>query len=296
MNMLSSDIQRKEIAAGRHIAAKYDEAYETLFYERIRKHIAQQIVAKEAHPIRILDLGCGTGNLTKYLCSPGSASDCYGIDISPDMLAIAKAKLSGAHFVVGIAERLPFERQSFDAVAGFSVLHHLPDLTHTFTEICRVLKPGGSFLFGEPAQSTLEERPMIRRAFELPLYPLYRIVRKKNQAALRVVETIDFHKFETRVHRHLSEAEVLEALETCSSTYHMQFELQRFDILASWIGNHLLSTKIDHMIFSVLWRLDRFLSSALPPCCHEMLIAGTIHPETSTSHRPRVTSPKKKTD
>lgn len=99
---------------------------------------------------RVLDVGCGSGNLTltakKYVGASGSV---YGIDASPEMIELArkKAKRSGSEaiFEVGLIENLPYPDATFDVVISRLVIHHLPDdlKRQGFTEMFRVLKPGG---------------------------------------------------------------------------------------------------------------------------------------------------------
>ncbi len=114
---------------------------------------------------KVLDVGCGSGNLTltakRYAGSSGSA---YGIDASPEMIEVArkKAKQSGTNvtFEVGLIEQLPFPEATFDVVISRLVIHHLPDdlKRQGFAEIFRVLKPGGVFFltdFKSPANPIL---------------------------------------------------------------------------------------------------------------------------------------------
>ena len=75
-----------------------------------------------------------------------------GLDLSADLLAKARARLTGAPNVVlhrGNAEQMPYAASSFDAVYGSSVLHHL-DLDRALAEVFRVLRPGGRCVFTEP--------------------------------------------------------------------------------------------------------------------------------------------------
>jgi ubiquinone/menaquinone biosynthesis C-methylase UbiE len=99
---------------------------------------------------KVLDVGCGTGDLTltarKYAGASGSA---YGIDASLEGIAIArkKAKRSGSEtvFEVGLIENIAYPDATFDVVISRLVIHHLPDdlKRQGFAEIFRVLKPGG---------------------------------------------------------------------------------------------------------------------------------------------------------
>ncbi len=114
---------------------------------------------------KVLDVGCGTGNLTltakKYVGASGSV---YGIDASPEMIGEArkKAKHSSleAVFEVGLIEKLPYPDATFDVVISRLVIHHLPDdlKRRGFAEIFRVLKPGGLLFladFNPPANPIL---------------------------------------------------------------------------------------------------------------------------------------------
>ncbi len=115
---------------------------------------------------KILDVGCGTGNLTltakKYAGPSGSV---YGIDASPEMIEEArkKAKRSGlpATFEIGLIEKLPYPDATLDIVINRLVVHHLPDdlKRRGFAEIFRVLKPGGRLFlvdFNPPANPLLK--------------------------------------------------------------------------------------------------------------------------------------------
>jgi SAM-dependent methyltransferase len=78
-------------------------------------------------------------------------------DISPGMLESLETTACelgvAVRTVVGGAEQLPFEDQSFDFVFGHAVLHHIPDLGRAFAEFARVLRPGGRVAFcGEPSR------------------------------------------------------------------------------------------------------------------------------------------------
>ena len=113
----------------------------------------------------VLDVGCGTGNLTltaKPYAAP-SGKIC-GIDASPEMIAVARQKAARAGldvvFDVGLIEQLAFPDASFDVVLNRLVIHHLPDdlKRQAFAELLRVLKPGGHLLiadFNPPANPVL---------------------------------------------------------------------------------------------------------------------------------------------
>ncbi len=117
---------------------------------------------------KVLDVGCGTGNLTLTAKSyVGESGIVYGIDASPEMIEEAqkKAKRSGYNnsevvFEVGLIEKIPYPNATFDVVINRLVIHHLPDdlKRQGFAEIFRVLKPGGRIFiadFNPPANPFL---------------------------------------------------------------------------------------------------------------------------------------------
>jgi len=99
--------------------------------------------------MKILELGCGTGYFTRELVKTGAMIT--AIDISPDLLEIARNGISGKNLVFCLenAYGMSFPENMFDRVIGSSVLHHL-DLRKALGEICRVLRPGGMVCFTEP--------------------------------------------------------------------------------------------------------------------------------------------------
>ena len=92
-------------------------------------------------PGRILDAACGTGRHSQWLVAKGH--DVIGVDVSPDMLARARAKLPGGRFEQGDLTALPLPDASVDAALCALALVHLPDLRPAFTELARVVRPGG---------------------------------------------------------------------------------------------------------------------------------------------------------
>ena len=105
---------------------------------------------------KVLDVGCGTGSLTLTAHSyAGPSEKVHCIDAAPEMIEVAKKKASRSGlevvFGVGLIEKLAFPNAAFDVVINRLVLHHLPDdLKRTaFSEILRVLRPGGHLLIAD---------------------------------------------------------------------------------------------------------------------------------------------------
>jgi SAM-dependent methyltransferase len=93
---------------------------------------------------KVLDYGCGEGLWSFYMAERGA--EVTAIDISEVAVEQARKRL---RFLSMDAEETDFEDDSFDLICGTAILHHL-DLRKCFTEIARVLRPGGSAIFLEP--------------------------------------------------------------------------------------------------------------------------------------------------
>jgi trans-aconitate methyltransferase len=97
----------------------------------------------EARPgERILDLGCGDGQLTQRIVSTGASV--VGLDGSPQMAAAARSR--GIAVDEGSAESMPYAAGSFDAVFSNAALHWVRDHDAMMSEVRRVLKRGGRFV------------------------------------------------------------------------------------------------------------------------------------------------------
>lgn len=91
---------------------------------------------------RILDLGCGDGQLTLRIAATGAAVQ--GVDASAAMAAAARAR--GVEAAVAAGEALPYADGAFDAVFSNAALHWVRDQDAMMAEVRRVLRPGGRFV------------------------------------------------------------------------------------------------------------------------------------------------------
>jgi ubiquinone/menaquinone biosynthesis C-methylase UbiE len=90
----------------------------------------------------VLECGCGTGLILERVNR--FARRAAGIDLSPGMLELAKAR--GLDVREGSVTALPFEDASFDVACSFKVLAHVPDIGKALSEMARVTRPGGVIL------------------------------------------------------------------------------------------------------------------------------------------------------
>lgn len=110
-------------------------------------------VAMLTHSIKsnmhVLEIGCGTGVLSKEILHKGSSLT--ALDISSDLINVAKSNNADPRieFLTGNANQMIFDDNTFDAVIGSSVLHHL-EIDRSLGELYRVLKPEGFICFTEP--------------------------------------------------------------------------------------------------------------------------------------------------
>jgi ubiquinone/menaquinone biosynthesis C-methylase UbiE len=97
---------------------------------------------------RILEIGCGIGSVVFELSRQGY--DISGIDISGEAIAYGLKKYGDIRLEVQAAETLPYEDQSFDVVLSFDLFEHIARIDKHISEVWRVLRSGGYYLFQTP--------------------------------------------------------------------------------------------------------------------------------------------------
>lgn len=129
------------------IANRYESDHAEIFNEHEQQRLigaltmARDAVITDSSVLRALDVGCGSGNLTKRLQQ-------IGFSVTASDISVAFLQKVGAnygvetHLLSGTGlEGVPDD--TYDMVAAYSVLHHIPDYIGMVEEMCRVLKPGG---------------------------------------------------------------------------------------------------------------------------------------------------------
>ena len=119
--------------------------------ERGHRPVGEQAIAKmRVNPeARVLDVGCGSGWATRLLADYASNGRVAGIDISDDMVELARES-SQSHanvdYEVASAEKLPFADNEFTHAFSMESLYYYRNVLQALKEIHRVLKPGGLFV------------------------------------------------------------------------------------------------------------------------------------------------------
>ncbi|MHB0915055.1 MAG: class I SAM-dependent methyltransferase [Thermoleophilia bacterium] len=119
------------------------------------KAFREQIIAaaEVAYGQRVLDVNCGTGTLAMLMFPRAGLGNVTGIDLSPQMISMARKKAGGgeAQFFEANAEKLPFADRSFDRVTMSLAFHEMnrEGRRNALAEIRRVLVPGGRLVIAD---------------------------------------------------------------------------------------------------------------------------------------------------
>lgn len=116
----------------------------------VTRHIEQLITCGDLKSNdKILEVGAGIGRFSQLLHARGL--DVTASDISPELIASLEQRSPDIPTFVSDVNELPTQHNDrYDAVVGFFMLHHLPDLTAAFKGMAAMLKPGGKIIFCEP--------------------------------------------------------------------------------------------------------------------------------------------------
>ncbi len=94
----------------------------------------------------MLDAGCGTGAMLRLFEKDIPGKSYCGIDLSTEMIRVAKENSSSIDFRQGDCEALPFADDSFDVITCSMSFHHYPNVEKFFANVYRTLKPNGRFI------------------------------------------------------------------------------------------------------------------------------------------------------
>lgn len=152
-------IQKEEVARYRAAGKETHPVVKRLRQFRLAAYIE---MAHEAFKLndkpKILDVGCGGGNMLIRLARDGA--NCYGIDLLVEAslfptIEKAKAERVNIHLCCGVGENLPFDDEIFDEVLFMSVIQYVQDQKRCLHEVKRVLKDGGLLLVTVPSSRSI---------------------------------------------------------------------------------------------------------------------------------------------
>ncbi len=125
----------------RYLAARYDEKWAFYVEATVRETMRRLPLYFGDH---MLDVACGTGAFLQAVAAAHPKVRLAGVDISPEMLAVARQRLPvGVKLQVASADALPFRDDSFDIVVTTSAFHFFRVPNEVLNEMRRILRPGG---------------------------------------------------------------------------------------------------------------------------------------------------------
>jgi ubiquinone/menaquinone biosynthesis C-methylase UbiE len=172
------DRQHQQIAQNielhEKIAKQYDNRHTEIYndVEQQRLRLALQEAIREIKTgtdiVYAMDYGCGSGNLTRHLLALGCRV--MTADVTPSFVEMASSisPLNTVPHILNGQDLREIPSDTFDFVATYSVLHHVPDYLQAVRELARVVKPGGIlFLDHERSESFWESTPKLKELYEL---------------------------------------------------------------------------------------------------------------------------------
>jgi len=149
---LTSGLDLRSLRRAAGIAAATFEAADFLHRE-IRSRALERFDFVRIDPRRILDLGAGTGESSRALADRFPQADILALDLVPEMLMVNPPALA----LCGAAEQLPLADSSVELVFSNLMLHWTPNIGQLLSQVSRVLKPNGLFMFATLGEGTLNE-------------------------------------------------------------------------------------------------------------------------------------------
>ena len=138
------------------VATGYERWWAPVLAPSARAVLDMVVADVEDGATRIVDLGTGTGTLSRAMLRRWPSVRVTGIDLSDEMIRatgrhaeaeLAPAQLDRLELRQAAADRLPFDDRSFDAVVSSFVLQLVPNRQAVYREVGRILRPGGRFAF-----------------------------------------------------------------------------------------------------------------------------------------------------
>lgn len=176
------------------MAWEYDSAPEGDYTRPHKEEIIKRVALRDGDSI--LDVACGNGYLLGEL-SKRAGVNAFGVDISENMIAVARDRYPACTFAVGPCTPLSFEKESLDVITVSCAFHHFEEPQTFANECMRVLKKKGKVFLAEPFFS-----PVVRWLANTVVFPFSRTgdVRVYSQKELRLFfEAAGFTDIETYI-------------------------------------------------------------------------------------------------
>lgn len=162
----TSDIH-EELGASRYFGERV-AAYDSLIARAVPRYAEMTERLVEYLPrtaSRVLELGCGTGNLSLELAERYPLAELTLVDAAPEMIEVTRARLEVRHpgtarrarFLVARFEELALAPASFDLATSCISLHHVRDKLALYQKLHAVLAPGGRLLFADQLRGGTDE-------------------------------------------------------------------------------------------------------------------------------------------
>ena len=129
------------------VAAWWQEGFTEGADAEYEEQILPLLAAQLAGSRRVLDVGCGEGQVSRLAVRLPGMELVVGVDPTWAQIVTARSRGGGALIARAEAAALPFPPETFDAVVACLVFEHIESLDEAIGEVARVLRPGGRFLF-----------------------------------------------------------------------------------------------------------------------------------------------------
>lgn len=171
------------------------EASKNSFYWLARNNaISWLITTHFAGARRVLDVGCGTGDVTRAIGTALPHAAIYATDIFIEGIRSAASKLENRAFLMHLdATDIPFTA-SFDLVTSFDVLEHIPDDQRVLDQMHAALRPGGGVLHFVPQHPSLFS-PADQQSHHVRRYGRHELQEKLERSGFEIVYTTSFMFF-----------------------------------------------------------------------------------------------------
>lgn len=128
------------------IAENYNNTFEGEYTRLFKDELISNVVLNKNDSV--LDVGCGIGELL-YRLNEKCPIKGTGVDISDEMIRVAKSQYNKFDFIVSSCVPLPFEENTFDTLTVSAAFHHFPEPEKFAKEATRVLKLGGKIYIAD---------------------------------------------------------------------------------------------------------------------------------------------------